>query len=236
MPDTRPLYAVLIDADNIPARYAQAILKEITSFGEPALRRVYGDWGSDRLRPWTEQVRALGLVAHQETANTKGKNASDIGLVIDAMDILHTGRFDGFVLVSSDSDFTALANRVREQGLDVIGIGESKAPESLRNVCNRFILIENIVEEPIPSKGTEKPSGKMKPMEAQPLILRAMDKIDTDDEWVTMGQLGQYLTAENPDFDTRSYGKRKLSDLIADIKILESKRGPGNQLMVRRLD
>lgn len=238
MPDTRPLYAVLIDADNIPARNAQPILKEITSFGEPALRRVYGDWGSDRLRPWTEQVRALGLVAHQETANTKGKNASDIGLVIDAMDILHTGRFDGFVLVSSDSDFTALANRVREQGLDVIGVGEAKAPESLRNVCNRFILIENIVEDTDApeQKGREKPAGKLKPAEAQPLILRAMDKIDTEDEWVTMGQLGQYLTAENPDFDARSYGKRKLSDLIAEIKILESKRGPGNQLMVRRLD
>jgi len=236
MPDTRPLYAVLIDADNVPARYAQAILKEITTFGEPALRRVYGDWGADRLRPWIEQARALGLVAHQETANTKGKNASDIGLVIDAMDILHTGRFDGFVLVSSDSDFTALANRVREQGLDVIGIGEAKAPESLRNVCNRFILIENIVDEPAPAKGSDKPAGKLKPQEAQPLILRAIEKIDTEDEWVTMGQLGQYLTAENPDFDTRSYGRRKLSDLIADIKILESKRGPGNQLMVRRLD
>jgi len=143
----RPLYAVLIDADNIPAKYAGAILKEITALGEPALRRVYGDWSSGRLGNWAKEVRDLGLVAHQETANTIGKNASDIGLVIDAMDILHTGRFDGFVLVSSDSDFTALANRIREQGLDVIGIGEAKAPESLRKVCNRFILIENIVEE-----------------------------------------------------------------------------------------
>ncbi|MGI3169430.1 NYN domain-containing protein [Pseudooceanicola sp. C21-150M6] len=236
MPDDRPLYAVLIDADNIPARYAQPILKEITTFGEPALRRVYGDWGAERLRPWTEQVRVLGLVAHQETANTKGKNASDIGLVIDAMDILHTGRFDGFVLVSSDSDFTALANRVREQGLDVIGIGEAKAPESLRNVCNRFILIENIIEDPAPEPGIAKSAGKKRPVEAQPLILRAMEKIDTDDEWIAMGQIGQYLTAEHPDFDTRSYGKRKLSDLIADLKVLETRRGPGNQLMVRRLD
>ena len=97
-------------------------------------------------------------------------------------------------------------------------------------------MIENIMDEPTPSKGTEKPSGKMKPLEAQPLIIRAMEKIDTDDEWVTMGQLGQYLTAEHPDFDTRSYGKRKLSDLIDDLKLFESKRGPGNQLMVRRLD
>ncbi len=102
MPErARPLYAVLIDADNIPAKYAGAILKEITSYGEPALRRVYGDWSSGRLSAWTTRVRELGLVAHQESANTVGKNASDIGLVIDAMDILHTGRFDGFVLSTS---------------------------------------------------------------------------------------------------------------------------------------
>ena len=114
MPDRdRPLYAVLIDADNIPSKFAGAILKEITALGEPALRRVYGDWSSGRLNSWSKVVRDLGLVAHQESAHTTGKNASDIGLVIDAMDILHTGRFDGFVLVSSDSDFTALANRVR---------------------------------------------------------------------------------------------------------------------------
>jgi len=142
----RKLLAVLIDADNIPAKYASAILKEITGLGEPALRRVYGDWSSDRLNGWRKEVMSLGLVANQETANTVGKNASDIGLVIDAMDILHTGRFDGFVLVSSDSDFTALGNRLREQGVEVIGIGESKAPVSLRNVCNRFILLENIID------------------------------------------------------------------------------------------
>jgi len=236
MPETRPLYAVLIDADNIPARHAAAVLKEVTSFGEPALRRVYGDWSAERLRPWAEQTRSLGLVAHQETANTKGKNASDIGLVIDAMDILHTGRFDGFVLVSSDSDFTALANRIREQGLDVIGIGESKAPESLRNVCNRFILIENITEEPEKGPGAEKPQGKMKPIEAVPLIRRAMDRIESDDEWYPLGQVGQYITAENPDFDTRSYGKRKLSDLVQELKAFETRRGAGNQMMVRRLD
>ncbi len=236
MPETRPLYAVLIDADNIPARYATAILKEITSFGEPALRRVYGDWAAERLRPWSEQTRSLGLVAHQETANTKGKNASDIGLVIDAMDILHTGRFDGFVLVSSDSDFTALANRIREQGLDVIGIGEAKAPEALRNVCNRFVLIENIVAEEPEKPGAPKAQGKMRPIEAVPLIRRAMDRIETDDEWYPLGQVGQYITAENPDFDTRSYGKRKLSDLVQELKAFETKRGAGNQMLVRRLD
>ena len=140
----RPLLAVLIDADNVPAKHAAAVLREVTSIGEPALRRVYGDWSSDRLKSWAGKLMDLGLVAVQETANTKGKNASDIGLVIDAMDILHQGRFDGFVLVSSDSDFTALANRLREDGLTVVGIGEKKTPEALRNVCNRFIFIENL--------------------------------------------------------------------------------------------
>ncbi len=234
----RPLYAVLIDADNIPAKYADPILKEITKFGEPALRRVYGDWSSGRLTNWSKTVRDLGLVAHQETANTVGKNASDIGLVIDAMDILHTGRFDGFVLVSSDSDFTALANRVRENGLDVIGIGEKKAPEALRNVCNRFILIENIVDEPIQPKTADSgraPAGKVAPVEAVPLILQAMDRIEQDDEWYALGQIGQYITSQYPDFDTRTYGKRKLSDLVVELKRFETKK-VGNQLHLRRVD
>lgn len=230
----RPLYAVLIDADNIPAKYAGAILKEITTYGEPALRRVYGDWSSGRLSAWTSKVRELGLVAHQESANTVGKNASDIGLVIDAMDILHTGRFDGFVLVSSDSDFTALANRIREQGLDVLGIGEAKAPESLRNVCNRFVLIENIVDEPA-APGAAPATPKRKPSDAAPLIIAAMDRIAEDDEWYSLGAIGQNIVAEHPDFDTRTYGKRKLSDLIGELKRFETRK-VGNQIEVRRVD
>ena len=120
--DRQDAHAVLIDADNMPAKYAEAVLKEAGTIGEPALRRVYGDWSSDLLKSWVPRIRELGLVAHQASANTRGKNASDIQLVIDAMDILHTGRFDGFVLVSSDSDFTALAGRLRENGLMVVGI------------------------------------------------------------------------------------------------------------------
>lgn len=181
-------------------------------------------------------TRALGLVAHQETANTKGKNASDIGLVIDAMDILHSGRFDGFVPVSSDSDFTALANRVREQGLDVIGIGEAKAPESLRNVCNRFILIENIVDEPEPAKGAaQRATAKRPATEAVPLILRAMDKMEQDDDWYPLSALGSRIMAEHPDIDCRTYGKRKLSDLVHELKRFETRK-IGSQLQLRRVD
>ncbi|MCA1776198.1 MAG: NYN domain-containing protein [Paracoccaceae bacterium] len=237
----RKLLAVLIDADNIPAKYASAILKEITGLGEPALRRVYGDWSSDRLNGWRKEVVSLGLVANQETANTIGKNASDIGLVIDAMDILHTGRFDGFVLVSSDSDFTALGNRLREQGVEVIGIGESKAPVSLRNVCNRFILLENIIdamaEKPTTSpKAKSETGGKQPPAQVVPLVRKAMTAIDPDGEWYSLGQLGQYLTRANPDFDSRTYGSAKLSDLLAETGAFEVKKGQGNHLDVRRRD
>ncbi|MDW4497603.1 NYN domain-containing protein [Sulfitobacter sp. D35] len=228
----RPLLAVLIDADNVPAKFAEAILKEIAGIGEPALRRVYGDWSSGRLNAWSDRILSLGLVAHQETANTKGKNASDIGLVIDAMDILHARRFDGFVLVSSDSDFTALANRLREDGLMVVGIGEKKAPEALRNVCNRFIFIENITEE----ARAKPPQTDAKALnDAFRLVAEAMDKIDQEGDWFDLGAIGKTILAAHPDFDTRSFGHGKLSALVKAIPKLETRR-EGNVLMIRRRD
>jgi hypothetical protein len=232
------LLAVLIDADNVLARHAEAILKEIATLGEPALRRVYGDWSSGQLSAWKDKARDLGLVAHQQSANTKGKNASDIGLVIDAMDILHAGKVDGFVLVSSDSDFTRLASRIREDGLEVFGIGEAKTPESLRNVCNRFILIENIVgeaepaERPRPGEAQSKPA-KQPPSAAIPLVVTAMRTIDPDAEWYSLGQIGQFITQSHPDFDARTYGSPKLSDLLAKTGRFEVKKGQGNTLLVR---
>ena len=247
--------AVLIDADNVRASAAEAILNEIASYGDPSLRRVYGDWSSAALTQWKEQARNLGLVMHQQSANTKGKNASDIGLVIDAMDILHAGKVDGFVLVSSDSDFTRLASRIREDGLQVIGIGEAKTPESLRKVCNRFVLIENIISvsetvpmpkaprssESAPAKGSPaKPElapdalpTKRPATEAIPLILEAMKKIDADQDWYSLGQLGQFLTQLYPDFDSRSYGSGKLSDLLRKIARFDVQSGQGNHLQVR---
>lgn len=226
----RPLFAVLIDADNIPAKFAADVLKEVAAFGEPALRRVYGDWSAPALNSWSGPMRDLGLVAHQASANTKGKNASDISLVIDAMDILHTGRFDGFVFVSSDSDFTALANRIREEGLDVIGIGEAKTPESLKSACNRFIRIENIVEPPAADTGKK----TVQATKAVPLILKAMAAVQQDDEWYTLSQIGKFLNAIDPDFDTRTYGFGKLSDLLKKLKEFELRK-EGNHLEMRRV-
>ena len=229
--DGAKLLAVLIDADNVLSRHAEAILKEVSRIGEPALRRVYGDWSSTQLAGWKSAARDLGLVMHQQSANTKGKNASDIGLVIDAMDILHQGKFDGFVLVSSDSDFTRLASRIREEGLEVIGIGESKTPESLRKVCNRFILIENIVTEAEPPPP---PAPVKRPMvEAIPLVTKAMQSIDPDGEWFHLGLIGQYMVRADPDFDSRTYGAAKLSDLIKGLPKRFEVKKEGNVWLVR---
>ncbi|MDP1668992.1 NYN domain-containing protein [Phaeovulum sp.] len=246
MPQPRaPRLCVLIDADNVPASYAEAIFEEIAGLGEASVRRIYGDWSALRLGAWAKKVAALGLVADQQFSNTKGKNASDIGLVISAMDFLHSGLFDGFVLVSSDSDFTRLAARVREQGLDVYGIGEKKTPEAFRMACKRFIYVENLGgAEEAPARPAAKPGtaaeppaaprpGKEAPAKAIPLIIQAMRAIDPEGEWYSLGQVGQYITQANPDFDTRTYGSAKLSDLVRKISRFEVKPGPGGQLLAR---
>ncbi|PWR02219.1 Maebl [Meridianimarinicoccus roseus] len=243
--DRQKLLAVLIDADNVPASYAEAIFEEIASFGEASIRRIYGDFARDGLRGWSKKLANLAIVPMQAPSNTRGKNSSDIALVIDAMDILHTGRFDGFVLVSSDSDFTRLASRIREQGIDIYGMGEQKTPESFRRACKRFIYVENLTSgdaEPleVADEPADQPSPrsakKLKPIDARNLIFRAFDAIEQDDEWYSLGQIGQHITAANPDFDPRNYGKKKLSDLMAELKMFELRRGPGNQFEARRLD
>lgn len=249
-----PLLAVLIDADNISAKFAEVMFDEIASFGEASIRRIYGDFSGGGPQGWTkDKLASLAIVPHQQFANTTGKNASDIALVIDAMDILHSGRFDGFVLISSDSDFTRLASRIREQGLDVYGMGMRKTPAAFVKACKRFIYVENLLPEtvkpkPKPSKSTERDAAPAltepqtnseAPAELEDptkLVIRAMDTIEQEDEWFSLGQIGQYITAANPDFDTRSYGKKKLSDLIKELKRFETKRGEGNQLLVRRVD
>ena len=253
MADQRaPRLAVLIDADNVPASYAEAIFEEIAGLGEASVRRIYGDWSAQRLAGWARKVAALGLVADQQFSNTKGKNASDIGLVIAAIDFLHSGLFDGFVLVSSDSDFTRLAARIREQGLDVYGIGEKKTPEAFRMACKRFIYVENLTSDDTaqePAKAPPRPERGMMPelptepapargpkeapAKAIPLIIAAMRAIDPEGEWYSLGQIGQYITQGAPDFDTRTYGSAKLSDLVRKISRFEVKSGPGGQLLAR---
>ncbi len=253
MPHTphTPLLAVLIDADNISAKYAEAIFEEIASFGEASIRRIYGDFSGGAPQGWSkDKLASMAIVPHQQFANTTGKNASDIALVIDAMDILHSGRFDGFVLISSDSDFTRLASRIREQGLDVYGMGMRKTPAAFVKACKRFIYVENLMAEPAKVKPKPTRPADTRPVPETPvsseapaeledptkLVVRAMDAIDQEDEWFSLGQIGQFIAAANPDFDTRSYGKKKLSDLVKELKRFETKVGDGNQLLVRRID
>lgn len=234
-----PLLAVLIDADNSSPAWAEAIFEEIASFGEASVRRVYGDFTNPHLKNWQMKLSPLALVPHHSPANTVGKNSSDIALVIDAMDILHSGRFDGFVLVSSDSDFTRLASRIREQGLDVYGIGQQKTPEAFRKACKRFIYVENLMasDEPEPNgvRGEKRAAAPKKepPSAAIPLVVAAMKAIGSDEDWYSLGQLGQYITQANPDFDARTFGSAKLSDLLKKTGRFEVKQGEGNHLLVR---
>src|ERR1700738_819236 len=140
-------FAVLIDADNTSPRIAAGLFEEIARFGEASVRRIYGDFPNQRRKSWTYILQKYAIDPYQQFAYTTGKNASDIALVIDAMDLLHSGRFDGFCLVSSDSDFTRLASRLREQGADVYGFGAQKTPESFRQACRRFIYTENLLPQ-----------------------------------------------------------------------------------------
>ena len=222
--------AVLVDADNVDWRCAPLVFKEIATFGDATVRRIYGDFTKPNLNGWWNILNNHALVPHLQPAYTTRKNSSDIALVIDAMDLLHSGRVDGFVLVSSDSDFTRLASRIREQGLDVIGIGEEKTPESLRKACKRFVYLENLEAQEAsendakkdtsngkdspPKESAQSPpsSPKQNPSKVVPLVREIMRTME--EEWVTVGLVGHHLHIANPDFDPRTYGSAKLTDLL----------------------
>ncbi|KPQ08593.1 MAG: hypothetical protein HLUCCA12_01900 [Rhodobacteraceae bacterium HLUCCA12] len=225
-----PLLAVLIDADNSSPRWAEAIFDEIAALGEASVRRIYGDFSRPQMNGWQAVLPALALVPHHQPANTVGKNSSDIALVIDAMDLLHSGRFDGFVLVSSDSDFTRLASRIREHGLDVYGIGQQKTPEAFRKACKRFIFVENLLSESEPD--TRDAPRRESPSKARPLLVAALHALDHDQDWVPLGQLGQTILASHPDFDSRTYGCAKLSELVQKAGGFEMRK-TGNNPEVR---
>ena len=214
-----PRLAVLIDAENASARIAEALFTEIATIGEASARRIYGDFASPHMRGWIEVLARFAIQPQQNFANTKGKNAGDIALVIDAMDLLNAARFDGFCLVSSDSDFTRLASRIREEGVAVYGFGELKTPESFRQACTRFIYTENLIAplaEPSANgvKAATPAPAKRKAAEAVPLIETVMADIDDDEGWATVSAIGNRLRNAYPDFDQRTYGFAKLSDLI----------------------
>lgn len=242
-----PRLAVLIDAENASARIAEALFTEIATLGEASARRIYGDFASAQLGGWTKVLARYAIQPQQNFANTKGKNSGDIALVIDGMDLLHSGRFDGFCLVSSDADFTRLASRIREEGVDVYGFGEQKTPESFRQACTRFIYTENLTAQPAESAapatgGGRAPAapaapavvGKRKPVEAARLIAAVIADMDEDgDGWVSVGGIGNRLRNAYPDFDQRSYGYAKLSDLIRATGRFEVQAGAGGAMRIR---
>lgn len=208
-----PRLAVLIDADNTSPKVADALFDEVARIGEASLRRIYGDFSRGQQSGWEKVLARHAILAQQQFAYTTGKNSTDIALVIDAMDLLHSGRFDGFCLVSSDSDFTRLAARIREQGVDVYGIGRSSTPESFRQACTRFIFSENFVAE---REASAAPGTALRPLDkATALILKALEQMEeTADGWFHLGETGQRLSKLSPEFDTRSFGHAKLSDLV----------------------
>lgn len=233
-----PRLAVLIDADNASSRIAPRLFEEIAKIGEASVRRIYGDFSGTRLKSWADVLATHAIKAHQNFAYTSGKNASDIALVIDAMDLLHTGRFDGFCLVSSDSDFTGLASRIREQGVDVYGFGEQKTPESFRQACRRFIYTENLLPEaPAPGEpgrpDTRPETAKKPPSAATPLIRTAISQLDDEAGWVSLGRVGQRLAVLASDFDPRTYGQSKLSDLVDKAGGFETRRTDTGHLQIR---
>lgn len=233
-----PRLAILIDADNASARIAPGLFEEIAKIGEASVRRIYGDFSGMRLKPWADILTTHAIMPNQNFATTVGKNASDIALVIDAMDLLHSDRFDGFCLVSSDSDFTRLAARIREQGIDVYGFGEQKTPESFVRACRRFIYTENLLPDRPSSEHTERlatpPAATKKPPTAAiPLIKTAITQLDDKDGWVPLGGVGNRLAALASDFDARNYGQPKLAELVEKTGAFEVRRKESGEIHIR---
>jgi uncharacterized LabA/DUF88 family protein len=222
---------VLIDADNASVKIVDGLFEEIAKIGEASVRRIYGDFSSARSKGWADVLSKHAIIPQQQFAYTTGKNASDITLVIDAMDLLHSGRFDGFCLVSSDSDFTRLAARIREQGIDVYGFGEQKTPESFRQACRRFVYTENLVSAPQPD--APKTKALQPPANAASIIKRVIDQMATEDGWVLLGAVGTQLANLAPDFDPRTFGFRKLSDLVRETGAFEIDHPEGGSLRIR---
>ncbi len=216
--------AVLIDGDNIPSAYVKEMMEEIAKYGNPTIKRIYGDWTKPTLAKWKKLLLENAITPIQQYGYTSGKNATDSAMIIDAMDILYGEKVNGFCLVSSDSDFTRLATRLREAGMNVIGIGEKKTPEPFIVACDRFIYIEilrnrsketeNTVTHDTTEKKTEVDLVTPKVIK---LISTTISDLADDDGWAFLGDVGSLLQKKQPNFDSRNYGFEKLTPLIKSI-------------------
>lgn len=222
--------AVLIDADNVPSSNVKGMLEEIAKYGTPTFKRIYGDFTKPNLAGWKNVLLANAITPIQQYGYTTGKNSTDSALIIDAMDILYTGDVDGFCIISSDSDFTRLATRLREAGKKVFGMGEKKTPTAFIAACNKFIYIEILHKEAketvAPAKVTKKKVKEDDPAIAQKrnlerLIINSINDLAEEDGWVFLGVLGNLIPKKQPDFDPRNYGFKKLLDLIKSIPAIE---------------
>jgi len=213
--------AVLIDADNAPAAIVDGLMAEIARFGVASVKRIYGDWTQPQLNSWKKVLLDHSIQPVQQFGYTKGKNATDSALIIDAMDLLYTRRFDGFCLVSSDSDFTRLAARLREEGLTVYGFGEEKTPQPFVSACDRFIYTEILRAKPQEEKRestatdvSPAPQGKTALKTILKLLVQVVEDASEENGWTPLSAVGNQLGKVKPDFDSRLYGHRKLSGLV----------------------
>ncbi|KAJ9131714.1 NYN domain, limkain-b1-type [Coniochaeta hoffmannii] len=232
--------AVLIDADNAQPSKAAPLLAEVAKYGHAHVKRAYGDWAGSGLKGWKEQLLKHAIQPIQQFAYTQGKNSTDMAMIIDAMDLLYSGKFDGFCLVSSDSDFTRLAVRIRESGLSVYGFGSRTTPKPFVVACDRFVYVENFAD---PEKHAARSEGGVVPPQkcAAPVaevgkdsrVVRqletAVEEASDDDGWAALCDVGNLIIKRQPDFDPRTFGYSKLSALVRAIRSFElTQRSPAN--------
>lgn len=223
--------AVLIDGDNIPSAYVKEMMEEIAKYGNPTIKRIYGDWTKPHLSKWKNVLLENAITPIQQYGYTTGKNATDSAMIIDAMDILYSQKVDGFCLVSSDSDFTRLATRLREAGMKVYGIGEKKTPNPFIVACDKFIYIEILKHQATESEtesndkttATKNEYDSITQKEIR-FIAATIDDVADDDGWAFLGDVGNLLQKKQPNFDPRNYGFQKLTPLINAIPIFEIER------------
>jgi uncharacterized LabA/DUF88 family protein len=218
--------AVLIDADNTQPAIIEALLAEIAKYGVASVKRIYGDWTLPNLKGWKEMLAEHAIQPVQQFRYTTGKNATDGRMIIDAMDLLYTERFDGFCLVSSDSDFTGLASRLRESGMTVYGFGERKTPGSLVSACDKFVYLD-VLRESASDEAESRPKPKAASTLKQDaklvrLLREAVDAASDDEGWAGLGAVGSLISKQAPDFDSRNYGFKKLSELVLATALFET--------------
>jgi len=210
-------FAVLIDGDNAQASLLPQVLAEISKFGLVTIKRIYGDWTTTSMNSWKNALNRHAIQPIQQFRYTVGKNATDSAMIIDAMDLLYSNDVDGFCIVASDSDYTRLATRIREEGFFVVGVGKKLTPEAFTNACNQFIYTENLVDTKAQKK---KPKKKEEPdtPDPQPLLLKAFDMAAKEDEWVHLSSLGHVLHQLDPAFDPRTFGHERLQSLLNEYR------------------